>query len=154
MAQNHLPIEEFDNCKNKMTAIRRSTFFARKVHKFKKMLRVLLKRGDEYTQRTPEEIQNAINEALEERLKEDIIESGGICGDAIQSVVDGSISLLAVHPGQTVSLPVHFLCTAPGKFAWTFLPPADNDICSVGDTTPITSAQSPQRQSPVLLRQQ
>lgn len=113
------------------------------------MLRVLLNKNDAFAPQSPEEIQNAVNEALEMKLKEDIDTSAGVHGDAIQTIVDGTVSFLAIQPGQTVSLPVNFVCRAPGQFVWTFLPPPDNDICSRGDSSSITTSQSPQQQAPV-----
>lgn len=112
------------------------------------MLRVLLKKGDEFSALTPEEIQNAVNETLEMRLKEDIDVSAGLKGDAIQTIVEGTIDLLPVRPGCSVSVPVNFVCRVPGQFVWTFLPPPDNDICSRGNSTSITTSQSPQKQTP------
>ncbi|XP_022187031.2 uncharacterized protein LOC111045864 [Nilaparvata lugens] len=147
----NLAIEEFENRKNKMAVHNsRNTFFARKVHKLKKMLRALLKRDtpSRPTVQSPEEIQNAMNEALEARLQEDVKKSAGVSGNAIKVVLQGRIELCGVEPGQTVSIPVNFLSTSTGRFAWSFLPPADSDICPRGDSAPFTTSQPAQRQAP------
>lgn len=80
---------------------------------------------------------NAANEALEERLREDIRAAAGSHG-YVQMRIEGHIALIPVHQGHHIPIPaVHF---------GTFWAVPDGDICCRSDVEVLTSSQTAQPQ--------
>jgi hypothetical protein len=93
----------------------------------------------------PETYQNSANEALESRLRGDLIKKSEETGGVIGVWVEGRMTLMPVSRGhQHIPIPVHFACTPSGEFAWTPLP--DSDICWRGDVQ--TTGQTAEEQVP------
>jgi hypothetical protein len=89
--------------------------------------------------------QNSANEALESRLRDDLIHKSEENGGVIGVWMEGRMTLIPVTPGhQHIPIPVHFACTPSGEFAWTPLP--DSDICWRGDMQ--TTGQTAEEQVP------
>nr|CAD7206297.1 unnamed protein product [Timema douglasi] len=153
--------------KNKLAA----SFIAFRLHHIKKFLKPLVKlihkskkRSDleRSTVRNPtpsedftcELSDNAANEALEERLRADLIArrdaDGGVLttwsadfrGDAT-----GPDDYRVDTTAADVRVPPHFARTTSGDFAWAPLP--DRDICWRGDELVFTGNQTPEEQVPV-----
>lgn len=91
-----------------------------------------------------EELQNAMNEALENKMIEDLAQSEEMSGGALRALEDGRATLIVLNP----SVQREFFATSSGRFSWTFLPSADYDICSVGDFNAETFSQTPEAQTP------
>jgi hypothetical protein len=92
-----------------------------------------------------EAYQNSANEALESRLRDDLIHKSEETGGVIGVWVEGRMTLVPVtRCHQHIPIPVHFACTPSGDFAWTPLP--DNDICWRGDVQ--TTGQTAEEQVP------
>jgi hypothetical protein len=89
--------------------------------------------------------QNSANEALESRLRDDLIQKSKETGGVIAVWAEGRVTLIPVTRGhQHVPIPVHFVCTPSGEFAWTPLP--DGDICWRGGVQ--TTGQTAEEQVP------
>ncbi|XP_069705160.1 uncharacterized protein [Periplaneta americana] len=144
-----------------------SKFISLKVHRIKQMLKpvmkLLHKKGHRFESRdyqlpapqpaTLESVvpdlseadQNSANEALESRLRDDLIRKTEQTGGVIGVWMEGRMTLIPVTRGhQQIPIPVHFAATPSGEFAWTPLP--DSDICWRGGVQ--TTGQTAEEQVP------
>ncbi|KDR23062.1 uncharacterized protein LOC110841276 [Zootermopsis nevadensis] len=141
--------------------------FALKMHRIKKILKPVMKllhkqchRFEAREQHIPapqsttvkpqltdesETFQNSANEALESRLRDDLIQKSEEAGGVIGVWVEGRMTLIPVTRGrQHIPVPVHFACTPSGDFAWTPLP--DSDVWWRGGVQ--TTGQTAEEQVP------
>jgi hypothetical protein len=87
--------------------------------------------------------QNSANEALESRLRYDLIQKSEEFGGVIGVWAEGRMTLVSITRGhQHFPIPVHFACTPSGDFVWAPLP--DSDICWHGDVQ--TTGQTAEKQ--------
>lgn len=90
--------------------------------------------------------QNSANEALESRLRGDVLRKAEEFGGVIGVWTEGRMTLVPVTRGhQHFPIPVHFACTPSGDFVWSPLP--DSDICWRGDVQ--TTGQTAEKQVPI-----
>jgi hypothetical protein len=90
--------------------------------------------------------QNSANEALESRLRHDMIQKSEEFGGVIEVWSEGRMTLVPITRGHShFSIPVHFARTPSGDFVWAPLP--DSDICWRGDVQ--TTGQTAEKQVPV-----
>ncbi|PNF16154.1 hypothetical protein B7P43_G01111, partial [Cryptotermes secundus] len=90
--------------------------------------------------------QNTANEALESRLRDDLNQKREESCRAIRVWREGRMTLIPVTRGhEHIPIPVHFVCTPSGEFAWVPLP--DSDICWPGDVQ--TTGQTAEEQVPL-----
>jgi hypothetical protein len=90
--------------------------------------------------------QNSANEALESRLRDDLIQKSEEFGGVIGVWMEGRMTLVPITRGhQHFPIPVHFACTPSGDFVWAPLP--DSDICWHGDVQ--TTGQTAEKQVPI-----
>nr|CAD7416710.1 unnamed protein product [Timema cristinae] len=171
--------------KNKLAA----SFIAFRLHHIKKFLKPLVKLIHKSKKRsdlersmvqnpTPSEdftcelSDNAANEALEERLRADLIARRDAGGGVLTTWSAGRTVLVPVYhradatnpedfrgdatgpddyrvntTAADVRVPPHFARTTSGDFAWAPLP--DRDICWRGDELVFTGNQTPEEQVPV-----
>ena len=90
--------------------------------------------------------QNSANEALEARLRDDLIQKSEEYGGVIGVWSEGRMTLVPITRGHKhFCIPVHFACTPSGDFVWAPLP--DSDICWRGDVQ--TTGQTAEKQVPI-----
>ncbi|KAJ9598898.1 hypothetical protein L9F63_026568 [Diploptera punctata] len=74
--------------------------------------------------------QNSVNEALESRLQEDLINKTEKSSGMIGVWMQGQMTLVPVSQGRHIPIPVHFACTPSGDFVWSPLPDSDIYWCA------------------------
>ncbi|XP_018335174.1 enhancer of split malpha protein-like [Agrilus planipennis] len=95
---------------------------------------------------TTEVEDNAANEALEQRLFEEIDCCGDFAGVPVFNS-NGHLEVIPVARGQRY-IPVHFAKTEAGTFFWTTVTTPDHDIVSIGDKNAICCHQEAELQVP------